>query len=157
MTSTYSTRVCWLQSPKPQHSAPQCAIWQGQAFLYHTVSSIWRNDQRKLKGLQWGWKCAALSYLPPLGGVFSTVEASSQEEEQTNKKVVEGEDLCHHGPLPAQPGHSEQPSSQYCSRTRTCQPDSIHTTLKKIWLFTQTKEYLMFILDHMQYLSNHTE
>lgn len=62
-------------------------------------------------------------YLPPLGGVFSTVETGNQEEEQTNKKVVEGEDLCHHGPLPAQPGHGEQPSCEHCTGTWTRQPD----------------------------------
>jgi len=53
------------------------------------------------------------------------VEAGGQEEEKANKKVVEGEDLCHHGPLPAEPGHSKQPSSQDCTRFRTCQPDSV--------------------------------
>lgn len=64
-----------------------------------------------------------MCYPTPLCGVLSTVEEGSQDEEQTNKKVVEGEDLGHHGPLPAQPGHSKQPASQNCPRTRTCQPD----------------------------------
>lgn len=62
-------------------------------------------------------------YLLPLGGVLGTVEAGSQEEEQTNKKVVEGEDLCHHGPLPAQPGHGEEASCQHCSGAGPLQPE----------------------------------
>lgn len=64
------------------------------------------------------------SYLPPLSGVFSRVKAGRQEEEQTNKKVVESENLCNHGPLPAQSGHSKESSSQYCTRAGTCQSDS---------------------------------
>lgn len=63
-------------------------------------------------------------YLSPLGGIFGTVEAGRQEQEQADKKVVEGEDLRHHGPLPAKPRHGEQPSGQDCPRTRTCQPES---------------------------------
>lgn len=49
-TSTYSTRVCWLQSPRLQHNAPNCEIWQEQAVKFNTAV-IWRgdlrNDQRK--------------------------------------------------------------------------------------------------------------
>ena len=48
-TSIYSTRVCWLQSPKPQHSAPQCAIWWGQAGQYSAGSSI---DKQKFSSLE---------------------------------------------------------------------------------------------------------
>ena len=60
------------------------------------------SNQRKLKNQETNKR-----YLCSLGGVFCTLEAGGQEEEHTNKEVVEGEDLCHHGPLPAQPGHSE--------------------------------------------------
>lgn len=50
------------------------------------------------------------------------METGHQEEEKANEKVVEGEDFGHHRPLPAEPGHGKQPSSQDCSRSRTCQP-----------------------------------
>lgn len=51
------------------------------------------------------------THLPPLAGRFSAMEAGSQEEDQTDKEVVEAEDFCHHRPLPAQPGHGKQPPS----------------------------------------------
>lgn len=40
MTSTYRTNVCWLQRPKPQHSAPQRAIWLNCA-QNREVNSKW--------------------------------------------------------------------------------------------------------------------
>lgn len=76
-------------------------------------------------------------YFLPLGGVFSAVEAGGREEEQTDEKVVEGEHLCHHGPLPAQPGHGEEPSGQHRSGAGARQPASerrrpVHRVYSKI-------------------------
>lgn len=51
------------------------------------------------------------AHLRPLAGIFGPMKAGSQEEDQTHEKIVEGEDFCHHGPLPAQPGYSKQPPS----------------------------------------------
>lgn len=75
------------------------------------------------------------SYPHPLFCAFSTVVGGGQDEEQADKQVVEGEDLGHHGPLPAQPGGSKQASSQNCSRTRTCQPDSNRGRATRTFLF----------------------
>lgn len=62
-------------------------------------------------------------YLPPARGAFSAVKTGGQGEEEANEQVVEGEDLRHHRPLPAQPGTSKQPCSQDGTRSRTAQPE----------------------------------
>lgn len=62
--------------------------------------------------------CNVMAYSTSLGVIFSTVKTGSQEEEQTNKDIIKGEDLCHHGPLPGQSRHSKHASSQYCSRNQ---------------------------------------
>lgn len=91
---------------------------------------MWCNWKKKLYQALLVWDRQAdyltiwMCYPSPLCGVLSTVKGGSQDEEQTNKKVVEGEDLGHHGPLPAQPGDGKQPASQNCPRTRTCQPEN---------------------------------
>lgn len=131
MTSTYRTSVCWLQRPKPQHSAPQRAIWlncaQNRELGTHNYLCSEEADRRGRN---------VRTHLPPPAGTFSTMEAGSQEEDQTDKKVVEGEDFCHQRPLPAQPGYSKQPPSQYGPGSWTCQADSYR---EGVFIFNNNK------------------
>lgn len=71
------------------------SIWF-QVTDMHVLSCV------RVDGIE-GW----CSYPTPLGGTICTVEAGSQGEEPNEE--VEGEDLGHHRPLPAGPGHSKHP------------------------------------------------
>lgn len=114
----------------PKHSTALPSAQPGQVGIILTAVQV-----KQCAYLQGRRKSVLSCYPHPLFGAFSTVEGGGQDEEQTNEKVVEGEDLGHHGPLPAQPAGSKQPSSQNCSRTRTRQPDSSRGQATTLFLF----------------------
>lgn len=82
------------------------------------------------------------------------MEAGRQEEESADEKVVEGEDFCHHRPLPTEPGHSEQSSSQDRTGSRTCQPNNEKGPLINFLDMHMRVSWLIFDLGFCKALSN---